>query len=171
MFSTRSTRTALRAREIMRLPLLMVACGIRGISAVELLVDDIDWQQSRIRIGAQKGGKEKTLPLLEPVGEAISELFTRLPDELVFRRSHVVPSSFPSSFARSSGKIILASTKGGSFFISPAQNLVMDFHDTPSDGRTTGRTSKLRQQIDCSTMKWLSKLSRKSAQSGTFSEA
>src|SRR5262249_18331058 len=39
--------------------------------AAELLLDDVDWQHSRIRIRAQKGGKEVTLPLLEPVGEAI----------------------------------------------------------------------------------------------------
>lgn len=50
---------------------LMMAYGIRGISAAELLLDDIDWQQSRIRIRAQKGGKEVMLPLLEPVGEAM----------------------------------------------------------------------------------------------------
>jgi integrase/recombinase XerD len=50
---------------------LMMAYGIRGISAAELLLDDIEWQQSRIRIRAQKGGKEVMLPLLEPVGEAV----------------------------------------------------------------------------------------------------
>ena len=50
---------------------LMMAYGIRGISAAELLLDDIDWQHSRIRIRAQKGGKEVILPLLEAVGEAI----------------------------------------------------------------------------------------------------
>jgi site-specific recombinase XerD len=32
---------------------LMMAYGIRGISAAELLLDDIDWQHSRIRIRAQ----------------------------------------------------------------------------------------------------------------------
>src|ERR1700676_1479002 len=51
--------------------LLMMAYGMRGISAAELLLDDIDWQPSRIRIRAQKGGKEVILPLLEAVGEAI----------------------------------------------------------------------------------------------------
>jgi integrase/recombinase XerD len=51
--------------------LLMMAYGIRGISAAELLLDDIDWQRSRIRIRARKGGKEVMLPLLEPVGEAV----------------------------------------------------------------------------------------------------
>jgi integrase/recombinase XerD len=50
---------------------LMMVYGIRGISAAELLLDDIDWPQSRIRIRAQKGRKEVMLPLLEPVGEAI----------------------------------------------------------------------------------------------------
>jgi integrase/recombinase XerD len=68
--------------------LLMMAYGIRGISAAELLLDDIDWQQSRIRIRAQKGGKEVMLPLLEPVGEAIirylQHRFARTPFREVF---------------------------------------------------------------------------------------
>jgi len=34
---------------------LMMAYGIRGISAAELLLDDINWQQSQIRIRARKG--------------------------------------------------------------------------------------------------------------------
>ena len=50
---------------------LMMAYGIRGISAAELLLDDIDWQHSRIRIRAKKGGKEVVLPLMKAVGEAI----------------------------------------------------------------------------------------------------
>lgn len=50
---------------------LMMAYGIRGISAAEMLLEDIDWQNSRIRIRARKGGKEVVVPLLEPVGEAI----------------------------------------------------------------------------------------------------
>ena len=70
--------------------LLMMAYGIRGISAAELLLDDIDWQQSRIRIRARKGGKEVTLPLplLEPVGEAVirylQHRFARTPFREVF---------------------------------------------------------------------------------------
>ena len=51
--------------------ILMMAYGIRGISAAELLLDDIDWRNSRIRIRAQKGGKEVMLPLVEAVGDAI----------------------------------------------------------------------------------------------------
>jgi site-specific recombinase XerD len=51
--------------------LLLVAYGIRGISAAHLLLEDIDWPHSRIRFRAQKGGKEVVVPLLEPVGEAI----------------------------------------------------------------------------------------------------
>jgi len=67
--------------------LLMMAYGIRGISAAEFLLDDIDWQQSRIRIRAQKGGKEVTLPLLEPVGHhSISPASTC---------SNTIPGSFP----------------------------------------------------------------------------
>jgi integrase len=50
---------------------LLVAYGIRGISAAHLLLDDIDWQHSRIRFRAHKGGKEVIVPLLEPVGEAL----------------------------------------------------------------------------------------------------
>ena len=52
---------------------LMMAYGVRGISAAQLLLDDIDWQNSRVRIRAQKGGKEVVLPLTEAVGEAIIE--------------------------------------------------------------------------------------------------
>ena len=50
---------------------LMMAYGIRGILATELLLDDIDWQHSRIRICAKKGGKEVVLPLIKAVVEAI----------------------------------------------------------------------------------------------------
>lgn len=51
--------------------LLLVAYGIRGISAAQLRLEDIDWPHSRIRFRAQKGGKEVVVPLLEPVGQAI----------------------------------------------------------------------------------------------------
>lgn len=51
--------------------ILMMAYGIRGISAAQLLLDDLDWHHSRIRIRAQKGGKEVVVPLLNAVGEAI----------------------------------------------------------------------------------------------------
>ena len=50
---------------------LLTAYGIRGVSAAQLLLEDIDWQHSRIRIRAQKGGKEVLLPLMGAVGEAI----------------------------------------------------------------------------------------------------
>ncbi|MBI4626029.1 MAG: tyrosine-type recombinase/integrase [Verrucomicrobia bacterium] len=51
--------------------LLLIAYGIRAISAAELLLDDIDWQRSHITFRPQKGGKEVIVPLLEPIGEAI----------------------------------------------------------------------------------------------------
>jgi len=51
--------------------LIMMAYGIRGISAAQLLLDDIDWHRARIRIRACKGGKEVVLPLVEAAGEAV----------------------------------------------------------------------------------------------------
>jgi integrase/recombinase XerD len=53
--------------------ILMMAYGIRGVSAAQLLLNDIDWHHSKIRIRAQKGGKEVVLPLMEPVGDAVIE--------------------------------------------------------------------------------------------------
>ena len=50
---------------------LMMAYGLRGVSAAELLLEDIDWQRSQIRIRAQKGGKEVVLPLMGAVGDAL----------------------------------------------------------------------------------------------------
>lgn len=51
--------------------LLMMAYGIRGVSVAELMLEDIDWPNSKIRIRAQKGGKEVSLPLMESVGNAV----------------------------------------------------------------------------------------------------
>lgn len=64
---------------------LMMAYGIRGISAAELLLDDIDWQGSRIRIRAQKGGKEVTLPLMDRVGDALIHYLRHRPARTEFR--------------------------------------------------------------------------------------
>jgi integrase/recombinase XerD len=64
---------------------LMMAYGIRGISAAELLLDDIDWQNSRIRIRAKKGGKEVMPPLIPAVGEAIIEYLRYRRSETPFR--------------------------------------------------------------------------------------
>jgi integrase/recombinase XerD len=64
--------------------LLMMAYGIRGKSVAELLLEDICWPRSTIRIRAQKGGKEVVLPLLEAVGEAIL-LYLRQRPESPFR--------------------------------------------------------------------------------------
>jgi integrase/recombinase XerD len=64
---------------------LMMAYGIRGISAAELLLDDIDWQHSRIRVRAKKGGKEVMLPLMPAVGEAIIEYLRHRRSETPFR--------------------------------------------------------------------------------------
>ena len=64
----KETPTGARDRAIL---LLMMAYGIRGVSVAQLLLDDIDWTHSRIRIRAQKGGKEVLLPLMEAVGESL----------------------------------------------------------------------------------------------------
>lgn len=65
--------------------MLLMAYGIRGISVAQLLLDDLDWQHSKIRIRAQKGGKEVVLPLLEPVGEALIAYLRHRPKEMPFR--------------------------------------------------------------------------------------
>ena len=64
---------------------LMMAYGLRGVSAAELLLDDIDWQHSRIRIRAQKGGKEVMLPLMGSVGDAIVCYLRQRDDKTPFR--------------------------------------------------------------------------------------
>src|SRR5208283_4940799 len=60
--------------------LLMMAYGVRGKSVAELLLEDIDWPGSTIRIRARKGGKEVVLPLLEAVGEAILSYLHHRPE-------------------------------------------------------------------------------------------
>jgi site-specific recombinase XerD len=64
----KDTPTGARDYAIM---VLMMAYGLRGVSVAQLLLDDIDWPRTRIRIRAQKGGKEVVLPLMESVGDAL----------------------------------------------------------------------------------------------------
>jgi len=64
--------------------LLLMAYGIRGKSITALLLEDVCWPNSTIKIRAQKGGKEVVLPLLEPVGEAILN-YLRYRPETSFR--------------------------------------------------------------------------------------
>ena len=66
--------------------ILMMAYGIRGVSAAQLLLDDLDWQHSRIRIRAQKGGKEVVLPLLQAVGEALIQYLQHRPGQTPCRK-------------------------------------------------------------------------------------
>jgi site-specific recombinase XerD len=65
---------------------LMMAYGIRGVSAAQLLLDDLDWQHSRIRIRAQKGGKEVVLPLMQAVGEALIQYLQHRPGQMPCRK-------------------------------------------------------------------------------------
>lgn len=60
--------------------ILMLAYGVRAKSVAALLLEDLCWPRSTIRIRAQKGGKEVVLPLLEPVGEAILGYLRHRPD-------------------------------------------------------------------------------------------
>ncbi len=64
----KDTPTGARDYAIM---VLMMAYGLRGVSVAQLLLDDIDWPRTRIRIRAQKGGKEVVLPLMDSVGDAL----------------------------------------------------------------------------------------------------
>jgi len=65
---------------------LLMAYGIRGVSAAQLLLEDCDWQHSRIRIRAQKGGKEVQLPLMQAVGEALIQYLRHRPGEVPCRQ-------------------------------------------------------------------------------------
>ena len=55
----RETPVGARDRAII---VLMMAYGIRGVSAAQLLLEDLDWQHSRIRIRACKGAKKSSYP-------------------------------------------------------------------------------------------------------------
>lgn len=64
---------------------LMMAYGLRGVSVAQLLLDDIDWQRARIRIRAQKGGKEVVLPLMDSVGDALIHYLRHRGNQSPFR--------------------------------------------------------------------------------------
>lgn len=53
--------------------LVLMAYGVRAISAAKLVMEDLDWRQAKIRFRAQKGGKEVIVPLLDAVADAIIE--------------------------------------------------------------------------------------------------
>lgn len=76
--------TAVGARDY-AIIILMMAYGIRGVSAAQLLLDDLDWPHSRLRIRAQKGGKEVVLPLLQAVGEALIQYLQHRPGQIPCR--------------------------------------------------------------------------------------
>lgn len=65
--------------------MIMMAYGLRAVSVAELLLEDLDWHHSRIRIRAQKGGKEVVVPLLEPVGEALIQYLRHRPSDTPYR--------------------------------------------------------------------------------------
>lgn len=65
---------------------LLMAYGIRGVSAAQLLLEDCDWQHARIRIRAQKGGKEVQLPLMQAAGEALIQYLRHRPGQAASRK-------------------------------------------------------------------------------------
>jgi len=71
--------TAIGARDYAMM-LLMMGYGVRGESVAQLLLEDICWPRSTIRIRARKRGKEVILPLIEAVGEAILCYLKRRPE-------------------------------------------------------------------------------------------
>lgn len=62
--------------------LLLTAYGIRGQQIAQILLDDIDWHRSTIRIRAAKAGKEVVLPLMDAVGEAILAYLRNRPESI-----------------------------------------------------------------------------------------
>jgi hypothetical protein len=84
MLNAIDSSTANGARDY-AIMVLMMAYGLRGVSVAELLLDDIDWQHSRIRIRAQKGGKEVVLPLMDSVGDALIHYLRHRFDKTPFR--------------------------------------------------------------------------------------
>jgi site-specific recombinase XerD len=84
MLRTMDTTTALGARDYAMI-MLMMAYGLRAVSVAALLLDDLDWRHSHIRIRAQKGGKEVVLPLMEAVGEALIRYLRHRPARTPFR--------------------------------------------------------------------------------------
>ena len=76
----KDTATGARDYAVM---LLMMAYGVRGTSVAQLLLEDIEWPRSTIRIRAQKGGKEVVVPLFEAVGEAILRYLHCRPESLL----------------------------------------------------------------------------------------
>lgn len=60
--------------------LLLMAYGIRGKQVAELLLEDISWKRSTIRVRPLKGGKEVILPLMDAVGEAIIQYLHYRPE-------------------------------------------------------------------------------------------
>jgi len=78
----KNTPTGARDYAIM---VLMMAYGLRGVSAAELLLDDLDWERTQIRIRAQKGGKEVVLPLMDSAGDALIGYLRHRVDKTPFR--------------------------------------------------------------------------------------
>lgn len=97
-----STPIGLRDKAVL---LLIATLGLRSQEVCKLCLDDIRWRDSQIRLTRTKGRREHVLPLLEEVGEAISEYLihgrpqTNIPNVFLKHKAPLGPIS-------SAGKIV-----------------------------------------------------------------
>jgi site-specific recombinase XerD len=66
-------RTTAVGRRDFAIILMLYTYGVRGGQLRALQLQDIQWNQNRIRVPAAKGGKEIVLPLTEQVGDSLLE--------------------------------------------------------------------------------------------------
>ena len=64
-------RQSSRGRRDYAMLLLLSVYGLRGIEAVRLKFDDLDWRAQRLHVRRRKAGNHTTYPLAVSVGEAI----------------------------------------------------------------------------------------------------
>jgi integrase/recombinase XerD len=99
----RRTRTGKRDYAIL---MLLVTYGIRSREVAGLTLDDIDWQNERLRIRERKAGHSTAYPLSPVVGEAILEYLRRgrpeTTDRHIFFRS--VAPYVPLTYSAISGR-------------------------------------------------------------------
>lgn len=77
---------------------MLATYGLRGGEVVKLSLQDIDWEQERIRVIRSKSQAESFLPLLQSVGEALIDYLKRgrpaTTSRRIFLRSRAPSESF-----------------------------------------------------------------------------
>jgi integrase/recombinase XerC len=69
-----SLRTSVRDQALFE---ILYGCGLRASEAAGLDWEDISWSEMRLRVRRGKGGKERLIPLLPKVAEALRALMTQ----------------------------------------------------------------------------------------------